>query len=359
MSTPLRLEFEEVGPPLIAPYVALSRSHFGDEFPSDPDHTVWKHLANPQGRSVAHDLYAGTTLIGRIAYQIRDFTIGGRALRAGYLTDLLIHPEHRGLGNFLRLMKEVRRVPGVDFIYVTPNATSGPLFRSVLRFEHNYPLSVLAFPLRSGAILGRVLGWRSGVVAGAADLGLRGLLGLGAWMARPPRGLDVVEQRPTDAELDALGRTCAAPEDLAGRRDARFHDWRFRDGPIFRTDVLYCRQDGTLVGYVALRTNDYLGYRTCFIVDACFARDAAPAVIRHVRWRVLDRARSAGCDLVLGIFMPENPALARFCAAPLLRVPQRYLPQGVDMWVEPVADGVVLPDDPARYHITLADLDVF
>jgi hypothetical protein len=29
------------------------------------------------------------------------------------------------------------------------------------------------------------------------------------------------------------------------------------------------------------------------------------------------------------------------------------------MWVEPVADGVVLPDDPARYHITLADLDVF
>ncbi|HEY2388542.1 MAG TPA: GNAT family N-acetyltransferase [Candidatus Binatia bacterium] len=359
MSTPPRLEFEEVGPLLIAPYVALSRSHFGDEFPSDPDHTVWKHLANPQGRSVAHDLYAGGTLIGRIVYQIRDFTIAGRALRGGYLTDLLIHPEHRGLGNFLRLTKEVRRVPGVDFIYVTPNATSGPLFRSVLRFTHNYPLHVLACPVRSGAILSRVLGWKSRAVAAAADLGLRGLLGLGALTARPPRGLAVVEARPSDAELDALGRACAAPEDLAGRRDARFHDWRLRDGPIFRTRVLYCRQDGALVGYVALRVHDYLGYRTCFLIDVCFARDTAPAVIRHLRWRVLDEARRDGCDIVLGIFMPENPALARFCAPPLLRVPERHLPQGVDMWVEPVTPGVVLPTDPARYHITLADLDVF
>jgi hypothetical protein len=29
------------------------------------------------------------------------------------------------------------------------------------------------------------------------------------------------------------------------------------------------------------------------------------------------------------------------------------------MWVEPVAPGTALPEDPARYYVTLADLDVF
>ncbi len=360
MSAPLRLEFEEVSRELIAPYVALSRAHFGDEFPSDPDHTIWKHLANPQGPSVAHDLYLGTTLIGRIVYQIREFAIAGRTLRAGCLSDLLIHPAHRGLDNFLRLMKDVRRIPGLDFIYATPNVTSGPLYRTVLRFDRNYPLSVIAFPLRSGAILAQTFGRRGTMISGAADLTLRALVDLGrALVARAPQGLDVVEERPSDAELDTLGRAYADPQDLAGRRDARFHDWRLRDGPIFRTQVLYCRHRGALVGYVALRQLDHLGYRTCFIIDACFARDTDAAVIRHLRWSVLARARRAGCDLVLGIFMRQNPAIARFCASPLVRVPERHLPQAVDMWVQSLDRGGPLPDDPARYHITLADLDVF
>jgi GNAT superfamily N-acetyltransferase len=355
-----RLVFEEVDRNLIGPYVALSRTQFADEFPSDPDHTIWKHLANPQGTSVAHDLYDGTTLIGRIVYQIREFTLDGRKLRAGYLTDLLIHPAHRGMGNFLRLMKQVRSVPGVDFIYVTPNATSGPLFRSALRFARNYPLSVMACPLRTGTILAQVFGWRSAVLAAALD----GLLGFCLAVGRlllgsRPRRVQVSEQRASDAEIDALDRVYADRHELAGTRGASFHRWRFHDGPIFRTRVLYCRREGELVGYVALREQDYLGYRTAFVIDACFAPGVSAATIRHVRFAALALARREGCDLVLGIFMRENPALARFCAFPLMPVPERYLPQAVDMRVEPITPGTTLPDDPARYHITLADLDVF
>jgi hypothetical protein len=355
-----RLVFEPDDPNQIAPYVALSRAHFGDEFPSDPDHTIWKHLANPQGPSVAHDLYDGTTLIGRIVYQIREFRLAGRTLRAGYLTDLLIHPEHRGIGNFLRLMKEARSVPGVDFVYVTPNATSGPLFRSALRFTRNYPLSVLAFPVRAGAILRQVLGWRSRALAVVVDALLGVFVTLGGLVLGPrPRGVELSETRPSDAEIDALDGRYADRDELAGTRGAAFHRWRFHDGPIFRTRVLYCRRDGALVGYLALRDHDYLGYRTTFVIDVCFAPDVASAIVRHARFAALASARTAGADLVLGIFMRENAALARFCGFPLLRVPERRLPQGVDMWIEPVAAGTTLPDDPRRYHVTLADLDVF
>jgi hypothetical protein len=355
-----RLVFEPVDRALIGPYVELSRAHFADEFPSDPDHTVWKHLANPQGASVAHDLYEGAVLIGRIVYQLREFRWAGRTLRAGYLTDLLIHPAHRGMGNFLRLMKQVRDVPGVDCIYVTPNATSGPLFRSALRFMHNYPLTVMAAPVRSGAILAQAFGWRTAPVARGLDWAAASGVTLGAAvLGRSPHDVALGTEPPSDAELDALDRRYAAADEFAGTRGAAFHRWRFRDGPIFRTHVLYCRRDGELIGYLALRDSDYLGYRTTFLVDVCYAPDVSDAVVRHLRWAALAHARDAGSDIVLGIFMRENPALARFCALPLVRVPERYLPQGVDMWVEPVAPGTTLPDDPRRYHITLADLDVF
>ena len=82
-------------------------------------------------------------------------------------------------------------------------------------------------------------------------------------------------------------------------------------------------------------------------------------MLRHLRWRVLHDARRAGRELVLGIFMTEHPALGAFCGLPLVRVPERHLPQGVDLWAEPTAPGVALPDDPARWYVTLADLDVF
>jgi hypothetical protein len=355
-----RLVFETVDRNLIAPYVALSRAHFADQFPSDADHTAWKHIANPQGTSVAHDLYDGAVLIGRIVYQIREFRLAGRTLRAGYLTDLLIHPEHRGIGNFLRLMKQVRNVPGLDLIYVTPNATSGPLFRSALGFARNYPLSVMAFPLRTGAILAQRFGWRSRIVAGTLDRMLALFLTVGHRLAgRRPRDVQLTEERASDAEIDALDRIYADANELAGTRGAAFHRWRFDDGPIFRTRVLYCRRAGELVGYVALRQNDYLGYRTTFLIDACFAPGVSLATVRHVRWTALARARHEGSDLALGIFMRENPAIGRFCAFPLLRVPDRHLPQGVDMRVEPMTPDTTLPEDPGRYHITLADLDVF
>jgi hypothetical protein len=257
-------------------------------------------------------------------------------------------------------MRNVRQAAELDFVWVTPNHVSGPLFRKAVRLRGHQMLRVVACPVRTAPVLAQLAGRTGRLAAPLADAALGGLLAAGGALAgRRPRGLEVTDARPTDVELDALDAAYAAPGDLAGRRDARFHDWRFRTGPVFAGRVLYCRQHGALVGYVAVRDQDYLGFRTRFLIDVCFVRDVPAAVLRHLRWRVLADARRDGRELVLGIFQTEHPALRRFCAAPLLRVPERHLPQGVDLWWEATAAGIVLPEDPAHWYVTLADLDVF
>jgi len=355
-----RLRCETVTEELIDPYVELSKTEYEGIGACDPAHMAWKHVENPQGRSVAYHLYEGDALIGRICCQIRDFSFVGQKQRAGYLTDLLIHPGHRGMKTFLQLMKEIRQSSGLDFIYVTPNATSAPLYRSVMKFTRSYELSVFAFPLRTGAILNNRFGLRARSLSRLADLLPRTFLGLArlAFCRRPP-GLLLSEERPPDAKIDALIQASASHSWLEGRRDASFHSWRFHRSPFYRNRVSYLYQRGDLVGYVATRSDLYLGYRTLFILDVRFDDRIGARELRYVKLSLLDHALREGADLVLGFFMGENPGIARFCSLPLFKIPTCFLPQRVDMFVEPLAESRQLPDDPARYYITLADLDVF
>ncbi len=354
-----RLRFETVSEELIEPYVELSKTEYEGIGACDPDHMSWKHVQNPQGRSVAYHLYAGDSIIGRICCQIRDFSIAGQEQRAGYLSDLLIHPGHRGK-TFLQLMKEIRQASGLDFIYVTPNATSAPLFRTVLNFARSYELDVFAFPLRPGAILSNRFGLKARAVSRLADVLPRIFLGMGrALFGRRPAGLVISEERPADADIDALCQFSASHSWLEGRRDAAFHNWRFHRSPFYRNRVWYLYRDGDLAGYVATRSDLYLGYRTLFILDVFFDDRIGARELSYTKLWLLDHALREGCDLVLGIFMGENPGIARFCSLPLIKIPTRFLPQSVDMFVEPLAESRQLPDDPARYYITLADLDVF
>ena len=355
-----RLRYETVSEDQIGPYTELSRTEYENIGACDPAHMTWKHLENPQGRSLAYNLYEGELLVGRICFQIREFLFAGQKLRAGYLSDLLIHPRHRGAGAFRQLMSRIREAPGLDLIYITPNAVSTPMFRSALGFSRTCELSVVGFPIRSGAILRGLFRGRGQSLSFLLD----GLLRSFVWLARisigrKPPSLRLSEQRPPDSEIDALIRSAASPASVEGRREARFHHWRFHASPFNRYRVYYVYQDGDLAGYVATRSEMYLGYRTLFIADVYFDERIRAPELRHIKFTLLEQATREGSDLALGIFMRENPSLARFCSFPLIKIPTRFLPQRVDMFVEPLATSRELPVDPARYYITLADLDLF
>ncbi|MFQ5513647.1 MAG: GNAT family N-acetyltransferase [Myxococcota bacterium] len=355
-----RLVFERVREEHIGPYVELSRTEYAGQPASQPAHLRWKHLENPQGASSAYHLYDGETLVGRICLQLRDFVLGGRKLRAGYLTDLLIHPQHRGMKTFLQLMRDIRSVPAVDLLYVTPNATSSPLYTGVLRFRRSHRMSVQAAPVRARRLLEHVFSVRSRLVAAVVDGLLRLVivaLGLLAW--RPRRPLRITRTRPPDTDLESLLRESSRIENLEGERGPAFHAWRFHESPVHTYRTAYVHDGSQLVAYLVTRVAEYAGYRTLFVIDVRLHPGLGWRDRLHLRSWLLGRARHEGCDLALGIFMRENPGLGRFCRLPFVRVPVRLLPQPVDLFLVDLGSADVLPADPDRYPFTLADLDVF
>ncbi len=339
-------------------YVALSRSEYVSGAVCDPVHLRWKLLDNPQGPTWARHLYRCDELVGRLAFQVRELRVGSRALRAGYLVDLLVHPAHRGLRSFLALAGELRDAPGFDLLYVTPNARSAPLYASALRLPETARLSVVGLPLRAGRLLENLVGRSARGLATPADAMLRLATRL---VRRPPGGSDLswTDAPPADDEIDALAEGQFAPDRLIGRRGATFHRWRFGASPVHRYRVHYLRRGGRLVGYVATRMAEYLGYRTLFLIDAIVDATLAPTAFRCIRQRVLEEAVGEGCELMLGIWMREAPGVAELCGLPWIRVPERWLPQAVSLHTLPLTPAAQALPHLDRWALSLADLDVF
>src|SRR2546422_5728312 len=125
----MHAEVETLNAELLRRYPDLSRKEYPEGVATDLDHLAWKNLDNPQGPSMAVHLYDDGEVVGRIVCQVRLFHSAGSALRGGYLVDLLIAPSHRGLANFAKLMSPLASPDFADFLYVTPNDRSMPLYR--------------------------------------------------------------------------------------------------------------------------------------------------------------------------------------------------------------------------------------
>ena len=221
-------------------------------------------------------------------------------------------------------------------------------------------MTVLAWPLRAGSLLREKLGLDNALLdsLGTALLGL-GLTLSSLGRRTLPASLRLSDEIPSDSELDALADDIGHHDWLDGVRSARFHNWRFHQSPYYHYRVSYVYQDGSLVGYAATRSDEYEGYRCLFLIDLVFRPDVDRRALRSVMHELLRRGRQEGCDLALGFFIRRNAALARLCNSPLVEVPARYLPQHVDLYVEPLTGCPPLPGDLTDLYLTMADLDVF
>jgi len=336
----------------------LDRSVYGDAPVAREEHMRWKHLEGPAGPSVALQLFQGARLIGRVCLQPRAVRACGRSLRGGYLTDLVLHPDHRGMPRFLALLRGIRKAPEFDFLYVTPNATSMPLYERVLGFRKPALLAVMAAPLRTASSLERLSGPRARRLAPLLDPPL-GLAIEGLAAASPPGGLSIDPGWPGDGELLRLDQALARAAFPSAPRGPGFLGWRFSEGSGLGYRMWSIRRRGELVGYAVSRLARYEGLETWFLVDLRFDPTLRPWQILWIRLELLRLARREGAEIALGIFLRENPLLRRFCGLPWLRIPEGWLPQAVKLFVEPVEGGSPIGDAWRCSYLTLADLDVF
>ena len=350
---------EDVEERHIVPYADLSRSEYGESAASSHEHLRWKFLQNPYGRAKGIHLYRDGLMVGRLVAQPRVFLRRAVPVTAAYMVDLLIHPEHRGMVQLVKLVGALGRLRE-DFacVLVTPNPAGIVVWEKLVKLHARFDLGVHVVPLRPTRIAARRWWRRGAFFAPAADAAWRATATGFALLAGGQRKLRFDTEWPADAELDAL---LAAGSDapLAGRRDRAFLDWRFRRSPVFRYDLTFIRKQERLVGYVATRRTVHDGYDTRFVVDAYAQREMTADDWKTVAWRLVgNELQRDGAELLMILGNTARGPLAMLARPPFVRVPEKLVPQRTpvfaDWWTPAPLDFTA-----ESLELTLADCDMF
>jgi hypothetical protein len=259
----------------------------------------------------------------------------------------------RAMGGFAL---ERLRERGVDFIYTFPNAKSLPSF---LR-DHAYTVAGRV-PVRIAPLdPGRLLAERARLGAPGRILG--GFVGASyrALRVRPPRLAASDRITPlahADARVDAVAAAFAEAVRIGLRRTAAYLEWRFVEKPTREYTLWGLERDGRLVAYAITRTLPVFGVRCVVVMDVGAAAGQDDALLALLAAR-LQAERAAGAALAVTVGL--HPFFARLGRLGFVRVPERVNPRPLDLVCKPLAPHVgqdLL--DPARWHVTLADWDVF
>lgn len=215
----------------------------------------WLYLRSPHGPAVAwiaFDEASGETIGVASAFPRRVFLDGSEAI-AWVLGDFCIHDQHRTLGPALQLnracLDAVER-GAASFCYDFPSQSMMAVYRR-LRIAPFGNVARRARVLRWGRRLGRAIpvpGLREGVaaIASIADLAPPS-------RARTPEGLSVrLHADSFGNEFDELDRARRGRTRVHFERSAAHLNWRYREKPGSRHELLAARDARGLRGYAVV-----------------------------------------------------------------------------------------------------------
>jgi hypothetical protein len=307
------------------------------------DRFRWLYQQNPDGPAVswlALDDESGE-VVGTTAACPRRVRIGemGRDVMAWNCCDFSIRARYRTMGVALKLRQAARA--GVDagqsrFLYAHPNDR---MLAVHLRVGHR-PLGKMirhAKPLRTAS------GLRP--IDQAASIAFR-VVGAGLWR-RSTEEIELVDAWPASA-LDALFEDASQRLGTAIVRDSRYLDWRFRQNPLERGEMIVARRGGRLVGYLIVAEKRKVG-----IVKDWLAVDgnATDALFNGLVAEM--RRRDAPSISVTAL--ESHPDLARLRSLGFLRRPDSTT---AVVYANPESAESKMVTNPSNWYMTLGDRDV-
>jgi hypothetical protein len=264
----------------------------------------WLYLANPAGRGrlwLAIDDKTGQA-IGTAAAFPRQVSIRGSDAIGWVFGDLCIAERYRALGPALALQRAcieaVMAEPGALF-YDFPNRKLVPIYTR-LRLGAPRSMRRLVKLLRVDAHVSRVLGRsRLGRAAAAAA---NVFVGASIRSIRIPTGVTFsLLQGPCGEEFSILERKTSADYGLCLRRSAAYVNWRYRDNPIQRHEIVAARVDGELAGWIALTHDGAAGT----LVDL-FGRPE-PGLLAATVQAAIAILRARGCHTAAVSLLDAHP----------------------------------------------------
>jgi GNAT superfamily N-acetyltransferase len=291
-----------------------------------PELFRWKHLENPFGRSVMLVAEDEDRVIGLRAFMRWRFTGEEGQVEAVRAVDTATHPDHQGRGVFSQLTRSaLAQLPGegVDLVFNTPNAKSGPGYLK--------------------------LGWREvGRIGVAAKVGriLR-------TRSDEPPPIDAMSARQVlaDARLpDLLAHAEVDGSRLETRRDLAFLEWRYGAGPLDYRAVLH-EVSGDLRGVAFVRVRARGRWWQTSVPDVVVESGDRSAARRLLR----SASACAPTDLAVTRLPSGSTASQAAAGQGFVR-----LPGGIRFVVNAVRDDVV-PDPTAlrSWALRLGDVEVF
>lgn len=302
----------------------------------------WLYQQNPDGPAIAWLAFdeASGTVVGTTAACPRRMRLGtGRHALAWNCCDFSIHSGYRTLGVAMKLRRAAKT--GIDagvreFLYAHPNDR-------MLQVHLTVGHQVLGKMVRYAKLLRLSTRWP--VINRASAIALR-VGGRAPWgRARVDAG--IVENWPI-AELDALFEAATHRIGTAVVRDGRYIDWRFRQTPLERTELIVARRGGRLTGYLTFSTKGEV-----VLVKDWLAIDEAAVDALFVRLMCEMRTRDAVSISVTAL--ESHPDFARLAALGFVRRPD---------WTSAVVyAGTGMADrnmvvDANAWYMTVGDRDV-
>ncbi len=306
----------------------------------------WLYTRNPAGPGrlwIALDTTTRET-IGTAAAFPRFFSIGGQNALCWVLGDFCVSDRYRTLGPAIKLQRvclELASGAGTAFCYDFPSQAMmsvyerlriAPLGRmrrlaKLLRVESK--LAGLPFPARGIAgVVDRILAFASRPAS---------LSGLALALHEGPCGDEF--SRLAEAESQSYG--------VCLKRSAAYLNWRYRENPTARHQILTARLDGDLVGYAVFTD----GAEDATLVDLFGTQDRR--VLMALVHATAVSARNRGCATMSVSLLDSHPWVAMF--RKLGFVPRESSPLVLSTSADSTLNSVVTA--PAGLFLTYGDRD--
>jgi hypothetical protein len=218
----------------------------------------WLYLSNPEGRArvwVATDSSTGR-MIGVAAAFPRRVYCRGKEVRGYVLGDFCIDARHRSLGLALSLQRAcLEGLSDADggFAFDFPSNTMLAIYRR-LRVEVNGAMIRYAKPLRVDRKVAEHI--PVGAIARGLSAVANASLRLREDSSRLGRDWAIAaEPGPWNAEFTKAAAEWGPRAGICVVRDAAYLNWRYREHPEQRYEMLTARQGSRLGGYLIQNTN--------------------------------------------------------------------------------------------------------
>jgi hypothetical protein len=268
----------------------------------------WLYSHNPAGSGrlwVALDDADG--LVGTAGAFPRRLSMNGEEALGWVLGDFCIAEPYRALGPALALQRACLEALGAQkdtFCYDFPGAAMMPVYKR-LQAGSVWLMRRFARVLRAGPRFGRYL--RPPLLARAVGAAFDLARAHRARAPRVPAALDIsLLEAPCGEDFSALARNVSARYGVCLQRSAEHLNWRYRDNPIRRHEILVARLGGELAAYAVFCHEA----AEATLVDVFGFPD--PEVIGPLVHTTADLLRERGCTAVSVGILDSHPWDALF-----------------------------------------------